>query len=194
MSNRWLIVGLGNPGSKYERTRHNAGFWLLDALNRSQPLGLKANRKLHGEAVKMVFAGADCVFLRPGTFMNESGQAVRAAIDYFQIDTARLIVAYDDLDLEPGVVKLKQGGGHGGHNGLRSIFRHLDDPDFWRIRIGIGHPGLREAVTPWVLSRAGAADEAAILKAIDRVVDVLPDLLQNQAEKAMQRLHTRPQD
>ena len=191
MVNRWLIVGLGNPGQKYDRTRHNAGFWFLDALDRCQTLNLKPNRKLHGEAVKEFFAGVDCVFLKPDTFMNNSGQAIRAAVDYYQISAEQVIVAYDDLDLPPGTVRLKQGGGHGGHNGLRSTFQHLGSQNFWRVRIGIGHPGVREAVTPWVLSRAGADDERAILDSIDRVVAVLPDLLSGQPERAMQTLHSK---
>jgi PTH1 family peptidyl-tRNA hydrolase len=191
VSDRWLIVGLGNPGSKYERTRHNAGFWFLDALDRKQSLGLKPNRKLHGEAAKTPFAGADCVFLRPDTFMNESGQSVRAAADYFDVAPERVVIAYDDLDLPPGTVKLKQGGGHGGHNGLRSTFSHLGSQDFWRLRIGIGHPGFKDAVTPWVLGRAPAEDEKAILAAVERAVDALPDLLRGRAGEAMKRLHTR---
>ncbi len=191
MSSRWLIVGLGNPGSRYERTRHNAGFWFLDALDRKAPLGLKFNRKLHGEVAKTPLAGADCVFLRPDTFMNESGQAVRAAADYFNVAPEQVVIAYDDLDLPPGTVKLKQGGGHGGHNGLRSTFSHLGSQNFWRVRIGIGHPGFKEAVTPWVLSRAGAEDEKAILDAIDRAVDALPDLLEGKPGEAMKRLHTK---
>ncbi len=193
MSDRWLIVGLGNPGLKYERTRHNAGFWFLDALDRRQALDLKSNRKLHGEAAKRPFFGADCVFLRPDTFMNHSGQAVRAAADYFGVSPENVVIAYDDLDLPPGTVKLKQGGGHGGHNGLRSTFSHLGNKNFWRVRIGIGHPGIREAVTPWVLGRATAEDEKAILGAVDRAADALPDLLAGNPEKAMQRLHTRPE-
>lgn len=192
MTDRWLIVGLGNPGSRYERTRHNAGFWLIDELDRRESLGLKPNRKLHGDAAKAPFAGADCVFLRPGTFMNESGQAIRAATDYFNVVPEQVVVAYDDLDLPPGTVKLKQGGGHGGHNGLRSTFRHLGSQNFWRVRIGIGHPGFKEAVTPWVLSRAGAEDERAIVDAVERAVDALPDLLGGQPGEAMKRLHTKP--
>lgn len=191
MSDRWLIVGLGNPGAKYDRTRHNAGFWFLDALERKQPLGLKPNRKLHGEAAKTPFAGADCVFLRPDTFMNESGQAVRAAADYFDVAPERVVVAYDDLDLPPGSVKLKLGGGHGGHNGLRSTFSHLGSQNFWRVRVGIGHPGVKEAVTPWVLGRAPAEDEKAILAAVERAVDALPDLLRGDPGEAMKTLHTR---
>ncbi|QOC23630.1 aminoacyl-tRNA hydrolase [Wenzhouxiangella sp. AB-CW3] len=193
MSDRWLIVGLGNPGQKYERTRHNAGFWFLDALDRRQTLSLKPNRKLHGEAAKLSFSGADCVFLRPDTFMNHSGQAVRAAADYFDVGPERVVIAYDDLDLPPGTVRLKQGGGHGGHNGLRSTFSHLGSKSFWRVRIGIGHPGIREAVTPWVLGRATVEDEKAIVEAIDRAADALPDLLAGRPDKAMQRLHTRPE-
>lgn len=191
MSDRWLIAGLGNPGSKYDRTRHNAGFWFLDALDRRQSLNLKPNRKLHGEAAKLAFAGADCVFLKPDTFMNHSGQAIRAVTDYFQVVPERVVIAYDDLDLPPGVVRLKQGGGHGGHNGLRSTFQHLGSQNFWRVRIGIGHPGTREAVTPWVLGRAGADDERAIEAAIVRAVEVMPDLLAGRAERAMQALHSK---
>jgi peptidyl-tRNA hydrolase, PTH1 family len=191
VSDRWLIVGLGNPGAKYERTRHNAGFWFLDALERAQPLGLKPNRKLHGEAAKTPFAGADCVFLKPDTFMNESGQAVRAAADYFDVPAERAVVAYDDLDLPPGSVKLRQGGGHGGHNGLRSIFSHLGDQNFWRVRIGIGHPGFKDAVTPWVLGRATAEDEKAIMDAAQRAAEALPELLRGDPGEAMKRLHTK---
>jgi peptidyl-tRNA hydrolase, PTH1 family len=190
VSARWLIAGLGNPGQKYDRTRHNAGFWFLDALDRRQALNLKPNRKLHGEVAKVDFAGADCVFLRPDTFMNNSGQAIRAVADYYQVGPERVIVAYDDLDLPPGTVRLKQGGGHGGHNGLRSTFQHLGSQQFWRVRIGIGHPGVREAVTPWVLGRANAEDERAIEDAIVRATEVLPDLLAGRPDRAMQALHT----
>ncbi|MGY6588178.1 MAG: aminoacyl-tRNA hydrolase [Wenzhouxiangella sp.] len=191
MSDRWLIAGLGNPGSKYDRTRHNAGFWFLDALDRRQSLNLKPNRKLHGEAAKLAFSGVDCVFLKPDTFMNHSGQAIRAATDYFQVPAEQVVIAYDDLDLPPGIVRLKQGGGHGGHNGLRSTFQHLGKQTFWRVRIGIGHPGTREGVTPWVLGRANADDERAILDSIDRAADVLPDLVSGRPERAMQALHSK---
>jgi peptidyl-tRNA hydrolase, PTH1 family len=193
VAERWLIVGLGNPGSKYERTRHNAGFWFLDVLNRQQPLELKSNRKLFGEASRQRFASIDCVILKPDTFMNNSGQAIRAAADYFDVSPERVVVAYDDLDLPPGTVRLKLGGGHGGHNGLRSTFQHLGSQNFWRVRIGIGHPGVREAVTPWVLGRANAEDERAILDSIETAVKVLPDLLSGQPERAMQSLHSSNQ-
>jgi len=186
----WLIVGLGNPGQKYERTRHNAGFWFLDQLNRLESLPMKASRKLHGEACKLSWRGCDAVFLRPDTFMNHSGQSVRAASDYYSVPAERVLIAYDDLDLPPGTARLKQGGGHGGHNGLRSIFQHLGDQGFWRLRIGIGHPGTREAVLGWVLGRARAEDEQAIEDAIKRAADALPDLLSGRPERAMTKLHT----
>ncbi|TVS14243.1 MAG: aminoacyl-tRNA hydrolase [Wenzhouxiangella sp.] len=187
---RWLIAGLGNPGSQYAKTRHNAGFWLLDLLDRESGLGLRSDRKFHGQVGRLRVDGIDAVCLRPETFMNDSGRSVRAVCDYFDIPVGNIVVAYDDLDLPPGTVRLKLGGGHGGHNGLRSLFAHLGSPDFWRIRIGIGHPGTREAVTPWVLSRAGAEDEKAIIEAIDRAVAVLPELLQGRPERAMQSLHS----
>lgn len=190
MSNRWLIAGLGNPGSQYERTRHNAGFWFVAALDRRYQLGLRADRKLHGQVARASCAGADCIFLCPATFMNDSGRAVRAAMDYYEIDIARLLVVYDELDLPPGVARFKLGGGHGGHNGMRSIFSHLGQKEFWRLRIGIGHPGIREAVTPWVLSRPGREDEQAMLEVMDRAVDALPHLLQGDAGEAMKKLHT----
>lgn len=194
MSSRWLIVGLGNPGSKYTETRHNAGFWFLDELDRIEPLSWKAERKFHGEVGRGRLGHIDFVALKPDTFMNDSGRAVRALADYFDIPVSRVVVAYDDLDLPPGTVRLKAGGGHGGHNGLRSLFSHLDGPGFWRVRIGIGHPGVRAAVTPWVLSRPAAADERAIREAIRRAVAVVPTLLGGQSERAMQALHTVSND
>ncbi len=186
----WLIVGLGNPGARYERTRHNAGFWFVQALCRRLGCTLKAESKLRGASARVRSGGVDGVILKPDTFMNESGQSVRAAADYFRIGFDRIVVAYDDLDLPPGTVRLKQGGGHGGHNGLRSIFSHLGDQAFWRVRLGIGHPGMREAVTPWVLSRAPATEEQAIIEAVERAIDVLPELLSGRSEAAMQTLHT----
>lgn len=194
MSERWLIVGLGNPGDRYARTRHNAGFWFVDALDRRHGLGLKNDRKFHGQCGRARVGGLEAVCLKPETFMNDSGRATRAVSDYFQIPVERVLVAYDDLDLPPGTVRFKLGGGHGGHNGLRSLFAHLDGPGFWRLRIGIGHPGVREAVTPWVLSRAAADDESAIMAAIEKAADVVPELLKGRAERAMQALHTAPSD
>jgi PTH1 family peptidyl-tRNA hydrolase len=185
-----LIAGLGNPGAKYERTRHNAGFWFIDALAGKYGWALKADRKFHGQCCRGAVDGADAMGLKPETFMNESGQSVRAATDYFNVPIGQVLIAYDDLDLPPGVVRLKRGGGHGGHNGLRSLFSHLGDPGFWRLRIGIGHPGEREAVTPWVLSRPGLSDDQQINAGIEKAVEVVPQLLAGKAERAMQALHT----
>ena len=190
MSARWLIAGLGNPGTKYGKTRHNAGFWFLDGLDARWALGEKADKKFHGEVGRCRRAAVDVVTLRPATFMNDSGRAVRAVTDYFGIPIDQVLVAYDDLDLPPGTVRLKSGGGHGGHNGLRSLFAHLGGPGFWRLRIGIGHPGVREAVTPWVLSRPSAEEEGCIRAAIGRSVAEIEPLLHGDAGRVQQALHT----
>lgn len=190
MAELWLIAGLGNPGPRYDRTRHNAGFWFLEALARKHGLALRAEGKFLGFADKARINGAECILLRPDTWMNESGQSLRAVVDYFGVGLEQVLVAHDDLDLPAGAARLKLGGGHGGHNGLRSAFAHLGNPDFWRLRIGIGHPGIKDAVTPWVLSRAAAVDEAAIVDAIDRAVEVLPEFLAGRADEAIKHLHT----
>ena len=135
--------------------------------------------------------GHDVILARPTTFMNESGRAVRALTDYYQVSEKKLVVAYDELDLDPGVVRLKCGGGHGGHNGMRDIFRHLSNTDFIRLRIGIGHPGHKDRVTPHVLGRPTATEELAVREAIEQAVDVLPDVLDGKLEAAMKVLHTR---
>ncbi|MBY6205435.1 aminoacyl-tRNA hydrolase [Halomonas denitrificans] len=191
MDGLWLIAGLGNPGSKYDRTRHNAGFWFLDAVLRRFGGELRREKKLLGRALKTSLDGRDVVLLAPETFMNESGQSIRAATDFYRIDPGRVLVAHDELDLPPGTARLKQGGGHGGHNGLRSSFRHLGTPEFWRLRIGIGHPGTAEQVTPWVLSRAPADDERSIEASIDKALDVVPEFLAGRPGEAMKRLHAR---
>jgi PTH1 family peptidyl-tRNA hydrolase len=191
MDGLWLLAGLGNPGPKYDRTRHNAGFWFLDALLRRHGGELRNEKKLHGRALKTRIDGVDAVLLAPETFMNESGQAIRAAVDFYRIAPDRVLVAHDELDLPPGTARLKQGGGHGGHNGLRSTFRHLGTQDFWRLRLGIGHPGMADQVTPWVLGRAPADDENAIIDAIDRSVRVIPDFLAGHPGEAMKTLHAR---
>jgi len=194
MADRWLIAGLGNPGPRYERTRHNAGFWFVERLAGRAGLELRAQKKLHGRAAKGPVHGVDAVLLAPETFMNESGQSLRAATDFYRIPIQRVLVAYDDLDLLPGIARFKSGGGHGGHNGLRSIFAHLDGPEFWRLRIGIGHPGQASQVTPWVLGRASAEDERAIEDAVDRALDVLPEFLAGRPSEAMSVRPARDQD
>ncbi len=188
MSGPFLIVGLGNPGSNYIQTRHNAGFWFMEALHKGG--GFRSQSKLSAEICRTRLFEQDCILAKPTVFMNLSGQAVRAVMDYYRIGTDSLLVAYDELDLPPGTARLKKGGGHGGHNGMRDIFRHLDDTDFMRLRIGIGHPGFKDAVTSYVLSRASKDQEQLIMHSIGDAVAVMPDLLTGNIAKAMKDLHT----
>ena len=195
MSEIFLIIGLGNPGSKYSQTRHNAGFWFLDVLHKDICAGTGDPRfRLQAKVSADIYRGRiyskDCIIARPVVFMNHSGQAVRALVDYYKVTTDRLLIAYDDLDLPPGTARLKKGGGHGGHNGMRDIFRHLDNTDFLRLRIGIGHPGFKDAVTGYVLSRPPADQEQQIMHSIGDAVAVMPDLLAGNVSKATKDLHT----
>jgi len=194
MSAPFVIVGLGNPGQRYSETRHNAGFWFLDQVAASVGARLRSQTRLHSEVSRCELYGTDCVLVKPTTFMNHSGQAVRAVVDYYRTSSNSLLVAYDELDLTPGIARLKRGGGHGGHNGLRDIFRHTTDHDFIRLRIGIGHPGSRDAVTPYVLGRATAEQRHLMQRAIDDAIGVLPTLLGGDLPGAMKALHTVKQN
>lgn len=187
-----LIVGLGNPGAEYLRTRHNAGFWLVDVLAEREGARFGAEAKLHAHTAKVSLAGGPVWLQKPTTFMNKSGIAVVAALRYWKIAAEEMLVVHDDLDLPAGTVRLKFDGGHGGQNGLRDIFGHLGHGRFHRLRIGIGHPGHRDQVTPWVLGRPSVADEAAIRTSIDQALDVLPSAARGEFEKAMLLLHTPP--
>ena len=190
----FLIIGLGNPGSKYAETRHNAGFWFLDRLADKAGVTFKAQSRLHSESVRTTLFGHDCILAKPTTFMNHSGQAVRAVMDYYKTDPLKLLIAYDELALPPGVARLKQGGGHGGHNGMRDIFRHTVNHEFLRLRIGIGHPGNRDAVTGYVLSRATALQEQLIRGSVSDAVDVLTQVFDGNVAGAMKELHTVKED
>jgi PTH1 family peptidyl-tRNA hydrolase len=185
-----LIVGLGNPGAEHLRTRHNAGFWFVDALARREGARFGLEAKLHGETAKIVLEGQPLLLLKPNTFMNKSGIAVATALRYWKIAPEEMLVAHDDLDLPPGAARLKFDGGHGGQNGLRDIFAHLGHGRFHRLRLGIGHPGHKDRVTPWVLGRPGKADEDAILGAVGAALDVLPLAVAGDFNEAMKRLHT----
>ena len=185
-----LIVGLGNPGAEYAQTRHNAGFWFADALAQAAQARFGIESRLHGEAAKLDIGGASVWLLKPSTFMNRSGQSVAAALRYFKIEPEQMLVAHDELDLPPGTARLKFDGGHGGQNGLRDIVAHLGHGRFHRLRLGIGHPGNKDKVTPWVLGRPGRDDEASILRAIDDALAVLPLLMAGDTNEAMKRLHT----
>ncbi|WP_374249243.1 aminoacyl-tRNA hydrolase [Thermomonas sp.] len=190
MSGLRLIVGLGNPGAEYARTRHNAGFWFIDALALDAGARFGLESKLFGETAKLVIAGQPVWLLRPATFMNASGKSVMAALRYYKIAPEEMLVVHDELDLAPGVARLKFDGGHGGQNGLRDTIRLLGHGKFHRLRIGIGHPGHKDQVTPWVLGRPGRDDEEAILRAVGAAQDVLPLAVQGNFPDAMTRLHT----
>jgi len=190
VSGLFLIVGLGNPGPKYSQTRHNAGFWFMDVLHKSVDTGFRSQTKVSAEICRTRLFERDCILAKPTVFMNHNGQAVRAMMDYYRITVENLLVAYDELDLPPGTTRLKKGGGHGGHNGMRDIFRHLDSTDFMRLRIGIGHPGFKDAVTGYVLSRPTAGQEQLMMHSIGDAVAVMPDLLAGNVSKATKDLHT----
>ena len=188
-----LLVGLGNPGAEHLRTRHNAGFWFVDALAQREGARFGMESRLHGETAKIVLDGQPLFLLKPNTFMNKSGIAVASALRYWKIEPEEMLIAHDDLDLPPGAARLKFDGGHGGQNGLRDIFAHLGHGKFHRLRLGIGHPGDKDRVTPWVLGRPGKADEDAILGAVGAALDVLPLAIAGDFNEAMKRLHTAPE-
>ncbi len=185
-----LIVGIGNPGSQYEQTRHNAGAWFIEALLQRYQLNLRLEKKFALEMTELKLADHHVILAKPTTYMNESGQAVGACAKFFQILPSEILVAHDELDLVPGLVRLKVGGGHGGHNGLRSILSHLGSPDFYRLRLGIGHPGHKDLVHDYVLHRPSVNDKIAIEQAIDKSVALLPELLAGQLNQVMKTLHT----
>lgn len=184
-----LIVGLGNPGAEYAATRHNAGFWLVDRIAREHGARFGVEGKLAGELCRIRSDGQPCWLFKPMTFMNRSGGPVGRVCGYYQIPPSRMLVAHDDLDLPPGAVRLKQGGGHGGHNGLRDLLACLGDAGFWRLRIGIGHPGDRDRVVDYVLSRPGASDLLAIEGALADAVSVHRQLLAGEMQRVMNHLH-----
>jgi PTH1 family peptidyl-tRNA hydrolase len=190
-----LVVGLGNPGAKYARTRHNAGWWFVEALARRHGAEFRAESRHQGEVARLRMplqggAVSELWLLKPTTFMNKSGGAVASLAHFHRITPAEILIAHDELDLPSGTARLKLGGGHGGHNGLRDTSAALG-PDYWRLRIGIGHPGHKDLVLDYVLQRAAIEDERAIEVAVDRALDALPVLLEEGAEKAMTRLHTK---
>lgn len=190
-----LIVGLGNVGAEYERTRHNAGFWFADAVARKAGAGFSHERKFHGEVVRVRDGARELWLLKPGTYMNRSGQSVVALALYYKILPTQILVAHDELDLPPGAVKMKRGGGHAGHNGLKDVQAKLGTPDFWRLRLGIGHPrtlALNQEVVDFVLHPPSREHETAILDAIDRALTVVPMLVDGQFERAMMKLHRAP--
>jgi PTH1 family peptidyl-tRNA hydrolase len=183
-----LLVGLGNPGKEYERTRHNAGFWLVERFALQQGVALRKDTKYQALVGRIGSSGAWLV--QPQSFMNASGRAVQMLAGFFKIPAAEILVVHDELDFAPGMVKVKQGGGIAGHNGLRDISQRLATHDYWRMRLGIGHPGDKAAVADYVLHRPSAEDQAEIDAAIARSIEVLPQFLSGDMQGAMQKLHT----
>lgn len=185
-----LIIGLGNPGAEYERTRHNAGWWMLDAVASAARASFLRETRLHADVAKAEWGGQRVLLARPLTFMNRSGQAFAALTHYYKIPPEQVLVAHDELDLPPGVARLKFDGGHGGQNGLRDIIAACGHGKFHRLRIGIGHPGHKDQVTPWVLGRASVDQEKSIRSAIETATTVIPLAMVGQWNEAMKQLHT----
>ena len=185
-----LMVGLGNPGSQYEQTRHNAGFWLVEEIARLKGAQFRPESKFSGEVCKLTLEGRDIWLLKPDTFMNRSGLAVFKLASFYKIPVENILVAHDELDLEPGTARLKSAGGHGGHNGLRDIIAQMGK-EFHRLRIGIGHPGHRDQVSDYVLHRASKDEQISIENSIDDALRVLPLLAEGSWEKAVHRLHSK---
>ena len=186
-----LIVGLGNPGSEYTETRHNAGFWFVEELAAANGAQFRSEKKFHGEVAKINIAGRDIWLLKPQTFMNRSGQAIKSLASFYRIEAENILVAHDELDLEVGVIKLKMGGGHGGHNGLRDTIAHLGTKEFHRLRIGIGHPGSKNQVVDYVLHRPSQDERIGIDNAISDAQAAMPLLAEGAMEKAMHQLHSK---
>ncbi|MDO8961409.1 MAG: aminoacyl-tRNA hydrolase [Methylophilus sp.] len=190
MSGIRLFVGLGNPGDKYVNTRHNAGFWWIDLIQQQTNSALKLDAKMFGEVGK-ISTQADAWLLKPMTYMNASGKAVAALANYYKIKPSEILVIHDELDLPAGTCKMKFAGGHGGHNGLRDIHAALGTPEYWRLRVGIGHPGDRNEVVNYVLKAPLKAEQEAIEESLYQSSKVFDLLLKGDFEQAMLKLHTK---
>lgn len=186
-----LIVGLGNPGPQYETTRHNAGAWFVEQLAQHVHSTLRPETKFLGHYLKTSIDQQECHLLIPSTFMNRSGASVSAVAKFYKIAVNEMLIVHDELDLASGAAKLKQGGGHAGHNGLRDIIAAMGSNDFLRLRLGIGHPGNPEKVSDYVLSKPGKTEQQQIMQAIDNSLRIVPDLLHGNISHAMKTLHTK---
>jgi PTH1 family peptidyl-tRNA hydrolase len=185
-----LLIGLGKPGREYESTRHNAGFWWVEGLAHAHKLDFRSEAKFHGLAARGLLHGHEMLLFKPQTFMNASGRAVGALAQFYKIAPAEMLVVHDELDLPPGVARLKMGGGHGGHNGLKDIIAHLGTKDFWRLRIGIGHPGDRDEVSNYVLNNPRREELDLITEAIQKAQSIAHLIIEGKIEAAMLKLHS----
>ena len=185
-----LFVGLGNPGTEYEATRHNAGFWWTEALARELKVALTLDKSFYGRVGRATVNGSNVWLLEPMTFMNLSGKAVAALARFFKIAPGEILVAHDEIDIMPGQAKLKFGGSHAGHNGLRDIHAQLGTGDYWRLRLGVGHPGVKAEVINWVLKKPSQEHREAIEDSIARALKAVPELLAGEMEKATMLIHT----
>lgn len=183
------IIGLGNPGAEYERTRHNAGFWFVDQLAASERSSFRAESKFQGQLARIKCGGEDLLLFKPMTFMNLSGEPTQKLLQFYKLTPQDILIAHDELDMPPGTTRLKAGGGHGGHNGLRSLHQNLG-PDYLRLRIGIGHPGHKDLVHNYVLGRANKADEQLINDSLISAAAAIPVWLTQNWEKAVHQLHS----
>ncbi|MDH3481630.1 MAG: aminoacyl-tRNA hydrolase [Gammaproteobacteria bacterium] len=187
-----IIAGLGNPEEKYERTLHNAGFWFVDALAQKYGASFRFDKKFDADYCRINLRGDNVWLVKPQSFMNLSGGPIRAMLDYYRLRPTELLVAHDEIDLPPGTTRLKQGGGHGGHNGLRDIVKHCG-PNFVRLRLGVGHPGEKSKVTGYVLKRGSTDVENAVENSVAEAVDIMPLLMDEGLNAAMKQLHTKEQ-
>jgi peptidyl-tRNA hydrolase, PTH1 family len=184
-----LVVGLGNPGPKYARTRHNAGWWFIDALLAQHHGSWRQERALQLELARVGTAASGFWLAKPQSFMNRSGAPVIALASFYRIEPPEILVVHDEIDLPPGVARFKQGGGHGGHNGVRDVIAHLG-PEFWRLRLGVGHPGAKDQVLDAVLDRPQPVEQQLIDEAMQRALECMPEMLRGDGQKAMHRLHS----
>ncbi len=188
-----LIAGLGNPGLNHDQTRHNAGFWFVDELSGRFRGHFRPEAKFFGHVGKISLADHDAWLLKPTTYMNRSGLSLRTFCSYFKIPISQILVVHDEIDLPPGTARLKRSGGHGGHNGLRDVIAHIGR-EFWRLRLGVGHPGHRDQVIDYVLSRPTQAEQALIRDSIAKAAEIIELVIAGEMEKAMHRLHSKAKD
>lgn len=188
-----LVAGLGNPGLSYDQTRHNAGFWFVDELSSRFGGQFRPEAKFFGQVGKISLAGVDVWLLKPTIYMNRSGLSLNRFCSYFKIPLNQILVVHDEIDLPPGTARLKRAGGHGGHNGLRDVIAHMGR-EFWRLRLGVGHPGHRDQVIDYVLSRPASSEEDAIRQSIVQAAAVMELVIAGDLEKAMHRLHSKPRE